>query len=159
MRNRNNTCCFTGHRDISAVTYHDLNERLEPIMMRLIQRGYKYFVCGGALGFDTYAAMYVCALKKRGFEVKLVLVLPCRDQTAKWSDYDRSFYQSLLGYADEIHYTAEKYYPGCMQKRNRALVDASSACICYLTSSRSSGTKQTVEYARSKGLPIINIAN
>ncbi|MBQ4150520.1 MAG: DUF1273 family protein [Clostridia bacterium] len=158
MREKSNTCCFTGHRDISVSSYHDLIERLEPLVMRLLKLGYEHFACGGALGFDTFAAMYICSLKKRGFNVKLVLILPCRDQTAKWSDYDKTVYNSLLGYADEIIYTAELYYAGCMQKRNRALVDASSACICYLKSAGGSGTRQTVEYAKSKGVPVVNIA-
>lgn len=133
--------------------------RLEPIVMRLINNGYKYFLCGGALGFDTFAAMYIGSLKMRGFDVKLVLVLPCRDQAAKWSAYDRQVYNGILDRADEVIYTAESYYTGCMQKRNRALVDASSVCICFLSEYRPSGTRQTVEYAKSKGIPVVNISN
>ncbi len=158
MRERSNTCCFSGHRDISAISYHDLMMRLEPIIMRLIKNGYKYFACGGALGFDTFAAMYICSLKKRGFDVNLVLILPCKDQTAKWSLYDKQVYNGILDRADEVIYTAESYYNGCMQKRNRALVDASTACICYLSSYGKGGTHQTVEYAKSQGIPVVNIA-
>ncbi|MBQ6614124.1 MAG: DUF1273 family protein [Clostridia bacterium] len=158
MREKSNTCCFTGHRDISALTYEELMHRTEPLLQRLIKNGYEYFVCGGALGFDTFAAMYVCSLKMRGFAVKLVLMLPCKDQTLKWSQYDKMIYESLLGRADEVIWLSESYYPGCMQKRNRAMVDASSACICYLNSPENSGTKQTVEYAMKQGLAIANVA-
>ena len=49
------------------------------------------------------------------------------------------------------------YYNGCMQVRNRYLVDHSSACICYLNNLRS-GTAYTVKYAESQGLQIINLA-
>ena len=45
-----------------------------------------------------------------------------------------------------------------MQKRNRALVDASAACICYLTSEHG-GTKQTVDYAFACGIPVVNVAS
>lgn len=158
MRERSNTCCFTGHRDISAVTFQQLAERVEPLLMRLIDNGYEYFACGGALGFDTFAASYISSLKMRGFPVKLVLMLPCRDQAAKWNAVDKQVYANLLGRADEIIYISESYYTGCMQKRNRALVDASSACICYLTSAGGSGTRQTVEYAQKKGLALVNVA-
>ncbi len=158
MREKSNTCCFTGHRDISAVTYSRLVERVEPLLMRLIDNGYRYFACGGALGFDTFAATYICSLKMRGFPVKLVLMLPCRNQTAKWSEYDKHVYENLADRADEILYISESYFAGCMQKRNRALVDASSACICYLTSAGGSGTRQTVEYAQKKGLALVNVA-
>ena len=50
MREKSNTCCFTGHRDISGVTYAELANRMEPAVQRLIGEGYRYFVCGGAIG-------------------------------------------------------------------------------------------------------------
>lgn len=157
MREKRNTCCFTGHRDISAVTYDRLARGVDPLIKTLIANGYRYFVCGGAVGFDTFAATYICSLKQRGYDVQLVLMLPCRDQTAKWSEYSKRIYENLLSRADEIVYVSESYYPGCMQKRNRALVDASSACICYLTSA-GGGTKQTVDYAYEQGVPVVNVA-
>lgn len=46
---------------------------------------------------------------------------------------------------------------GCMHKRNRHLVDNSSACISYLTENKG-GTFYTVNYAKSKGVEVINIA-
>ncbi len=45
----------------------------------------------------------------------------------------------------------------CIVKRNRHLVDYSSACICYLNKS-TGGTAYTVEYAKKRGLQIINLA-
>ena len=140
------------------MSYKQLMERVEPLLMRLIENGYKYFVCGGALGFDTFAATYICSLKMRKLDVKLVLMLPCKDQTTKWSDYDKALYDGLLQRADEVICLADRYYAGCMQKRNRAMVDASSACICYLSEAGGSGTRQTVEYAMQQGLSVVNIA-
>ena len=157
MSTADTTCCFTGHRDISAMTYEQLVRNVEPMVRVLMENGFRYFACGGALGFDTFAATYICSLKQQGYDVKLVLMLPCRDQTAKWSDYSRRVYENILSRADEVIYVSDSYYPGCMQKRNRALVDASAACICYLTAP-SGGTKQTVDYAYEKGIPVVNVA-
>lgn len=159
MREPSNTCFFTGHRDISNVTYEQLTARLESLILRLYENGYRYFICGGALGFDTFAATYICSLKMRGFDVSLVLYLPCIDQTARWSDYDRRVYEHLMQRADEVVYVSrEPYFSGCMQKRNRAMVSASSAGICFLADPRHSGTRQTVEYALSRGIPMVNVA-
>lgn len=47
--------------------------------------------------------------------------------------------------------------PYDMHKRNRHLVDNSSACISYLTENKG-GTFYTVNYAKSKGVEVINIA-
>ena len=52
---------------------------------------------------------------------------------------------------------SERYYQGCMHERNRYMVDHSRVCICYLTE-RTGGTAYTVEYARSRGLKIFNLA-
>jgi hypothetical protein len=58
--------------------------------------------------------------------------------------------------ADKIIILAPHYYNGCMQKRNRHLVDCSSACICFLTK-HEGGTACTVDYAKQKGLYLINV--
>ena len=65
-------------------------------------------------------------------------------------------YQEIMKQADKVVYTSQDYSPGCMFKRNRHLVDHSSACICYLAK-RSGGTAYTVDYARKCGLKIFNI--
>lgn len=59
--------------------------------------------------------------------------------------------------ADKVVYTSQEYTRGCMHKRNRHLVDNSSACISYLTENKG-GTFYTVNYAKSKGVEVINIA-
>ena len=126
-------------------------------MIEAIEQGYRYFGCGGALGFDTLAAQTVLRLQKIYPEIRLILVLPCRDQTRGWKQADVAEYDRIMKVADKVTYTSEQYYSGCMHKRNRHLVDNSSLCICYLTE-QSGGTAYTVNYARSQGLKIINVA-
>lgn len=53
-----------------------------------IEQGYRYFVADGALGFDTLAAQTVLNLKQQYPEIKLILVLLCKDQAARWSACD-----------------------------------------------------------------------
>ncbi len=126
-------------------------------MIEAIEQGYRYFGCGGALGFDTLAAQTVLQLRETYPEIRLILVLPCRNQTRGWRQDDVAEYGRIIKAADKVTYTSEQYYSGCMHKRNRHLVDNSSLCICYLTE-QSGGTAYTVNYARSQGLKIINIA-
>ena len=126
-------------------------------MIEAIEQGYRYFGCGGALGFDTLAAQTVLRLQEIYPEISLILVLPCRDQTRGWKQADVAEYDRIMKAADKVTYTSEQYYSGCMHKRNRHLVDNSSLCICYLTE-QSGGTAYTVNYARSQGLKIINVA-
>ena len=126
-------------------------------MIEAIEQGYRYFGCGGALGFDTLAAQTVLRLREIYPEIRLILVLPCRDQTRGWKQADVAEYDRIMKAADKVTYTSEQSYGGCMHKRNRHLVDCSSLCICYLTE-QSGGTAYTVNYARSQGLKIVNVA-
>ena len=151
------TACFTGHRKIPPMQVEALTRRLKTSIIELIDKGYKYFGAGGALGFDTLAAQTVLDLKSDYPHIKLILVLPCITQADSWSVDDKAIYEKVKAAADKVVYTSHEYTRGCMHKRNRHLVDNSSACICYLTE-KTGGTAYTVDYAQSKSLLVINVA-
>ena len=60
---KHQTCCFTGHRIIPQAQYPALKKRLASEIVHLIHQGVIYFGAGGALGFDTLAALTVLELK------------------------------------------------------------------------------------------------
>ncbi|MBQ8249137.1 MAG: DUF1273 family protein [Clostridia bacterium] len=151
------TVCFTGHRQIPSGEYETLAARLREVVARLIERGFCYFGVGGALGFDTLAAETVLDFKEKYPYIKLILVLPCRDQTRYWSDHDKERYEHICSRADKVTCFYDKYRRGCMHERNRHLVDHSSVCVCYLTH-YGGGTDYTVSYAEKLGVEIINLA-
>lgn len=151
---RNQTCCFTGHRHIPPEVLPALSAQLESTVRSLIKSGIRYFGAGGALGFDTLAAGTVLRLRTEFPQIRLILVLPCRDQTRGWPAGDISRYEGILEQADKHVYTGEYYCSGCMQKRNRHLVDNSRVCVAYCTR-RTGGSAYTVDYARKKGLEVI----
>ena len=151
------TCCFTGHREIT-LPVETIQYNLEKQLKELISSGVIYYGAGGALGFDTIAALTVIKLRQIYPHIKLIMVLPCKEQTKGWNSNDIEIYNYILNQADKVVYTSENYYPGCMHKRNRHLVDNSSHCICYLEKN-TGGTAYTVNYAKEKGLTIYNVAN
>jgi len=151
------TCCFSGHRKIN-MPVKILQLRLKTIIEKLIAEGVIYYGSGGALGFDTIASLTVIKLRQKYPQIKLILVLPCKEQTKGWNNNDIEIYNYILNQADKVVYTSENYYPGCMHKRNRHLVDNSSHCICYLERN-SGGTAYTVNYAKNNGLTIYNVSD
>lgn len=155
---REHCCCFTGHRVVPDRLKASLRNRLREEIVRLSGEGVDVFLAGGALGFDTIAAQEVLRLRSEKLPgLRLVLVLPCRGQEAKWSQWDASVYRDMVRHADEVIYTGEEYTRGCMFVRNRYLVDHSACCICYLTNRERGGTAYTVKLAESRGLPVINL--
>lgn len=101
---REKTCCFTGHRQIPAEYLPAISEKLRDTLIFYIEQGYQYFGAGGALGFDTLAAQTVLHLKQRYPCIKLILVLPCKDQAAKWRASDVKEYERIKSHADKIVY-------------------------------------------------------
>ena len=61
---RKQACCFTGHREIPLLFRPLLKRRLEATVRRLADEGIVYFIAGGALGFDTMAALEVLRMKR-----------------------------------------------------------------------------------------------
>ena len=153
---KNRTVCFTGHRKIPPEQEENLAGRLEATIIKYINQGYCYFGAGGAMGFDTLAAKTVLKLKQTYPNIRLILVLPCVYQTKGWKESNVKEYEDIKSRADKVVYTSIEYYNGCMLKRNRHLVDNSSLCICYLTENKG-GTAYTVNYAKEKGLKVVNI--
>lgn len=150
------TACFTGHRDYNMTT-DEVRRRLSIILDFLISRGVIYYGCGGAWGFDLIAADVVIEKKRANPKVKLILVLPCKDQDKCWQAKYKADYCYIKTQADKIVYTSELYSKGCMHKRNRHLVDNSKYCVALLEKLQG-GTFYTFRYALDRGLEIYNLA-
>lgn len=150
------TCCLTGHRKIPPNQYDLIQLQLENTLVTLILKAYRYFGTGGALGFDTMAANMVLKLRNVYPWIRLILVLPCRDQAIRWRSSDQQLYERIKQQADKVVYISDRYTPDCMFVRNRHLVDCSSVCVCYLTHS-TGGSAYTVQYAQQKNLKIIRL--
>ena len=151
------TVCFTGHRDISRPHALRLPAKLDHCIRALVARGAREFRAGGALGFDMLAALKVLELRET-LPIRLVLYLPCRDQTRGWNDVGRRAYRYVLDRADEIHYIADAYTPTCMLERNRALVNGSDVCVAYCVKNRG-GSFYTCTYALRRDVELINLAD
>lgn len=67
--------------------------------------------------------------------IRLILVLPCVDQTYGWNLQDIVRYHAILAAVNNVVYTDAQDRSGCMHRRNRHLVDRSSVCVAYCTKS------------------------
>lgn len=150
------TVCFTGHRRLEPENISEVVWRLSDRIEDLCRGGKVDFRTGGALGFDTLAALCVLSAKEKFPNARLHLILPCKNQTRGWSDADVEKYEYVLSAADTVTYVSEAYTPYCMHMRNRALVDGSDLCIAYFNK-KTGGTAYTVSYAQSKGVEVENI--
>ena len=158
-----NTCFFTGHRFISESQLHRMYTPLVECILRMAKEGYLYFLNGGAMGFDLLSAGTVVLLRQEfHLDVRLVLALPCRDQTARWLygagglDNIRKYHE-VKAQAHAVVYMTDFYREGCMRERNQFMADHAERCIAFWNGSCRGGTAQTVRIAEKMGIPVYNL--
>ena len=151
---RKHRVCFTGHRPWRIpISEFALRDIVSYSIAQAISSGYTTFISGMAQGFDIVAAETVLEFRKNNSSVRLICALPCPTFYSRWSQhwYDRCEY--VLSHADLIHTISPVYTPHCYQLRNEWMVQHSSLVIAlYLHIP--SGTKNTIDYARSLGVEV-----
>lgn len=164
MRGKQTTCCFTGHRPAKLPWGNDesdarcvaFKEALRNTVESAILEGAEHFICGMAEGCDLYFCEVVLSLKERYPHITLEAALPCPTQAERWSAAARARYRKLLERCDYETMVSERYAPGCMQRRNRYMVDHASLLIAA-HDGLPGGTRNTIEYALQRGVPVIDI--
>ena len=158
LEKRGLTACFTGHRSLpKGDEFEVLKGKTEAMIKVAYSVGFRIFITGGAVGYDTLAAKCVIKLMDELPGIELHLALPCRNQTEKWCDLgDLVTYKRIKGFAKRIDYVTDFYNDTCMLERNRYMVDRSGLCIAYCTKDRG-GSAYTVRYAKKEGLGVVNV--
>ncbi len=145
---------FTGHRaetlpwgfDESDPRCIELKRGLRRSILELYRGGKRIFLSGMASGVDAIAAEEVLSLKTELADIRLVCVFPCPTRDARS--------QRIAALADGCVTMAPEYCAGCMQLRNRFLVENASCLIACYDGRKYGGTYQTVSAAEARGLPI-----
>lgn len=144
--------CITGHRTLEK----DLTrEYVKGYLDKLVESNFNTFYVGMAVGFDTLCFQILEEIRKTK-KIKIIACVPCPSQPAKFSEMQKKEYFRMVESADEKVVLSESYTPYCMQKRNQYMVDNSRVVLAYLRKDFG-GTANTVNYARRKGIEIINI--
>ena len=162
MIDKEQTCCFTGHRPVKlpwGARETDprcaaLKGQIAATLDGIYESGYRRFICGMAIGCDMYFAEAVLALRQLHPDIVLEAAIPCDSQADRWNRPQREQYAALLGQCDLVTYVSHLYSPGCMMKRNQYMIDSSSLLLaCF--NGRSSGTMSTILYAERQGVRTI----
>jgi len=126
------------------------------VVEALYQSGITHFISGMARGSDFYFCEAVLRLREEHGAVSLEAVIPYEEQAASWPEGDRNRYFRLVSQCDYETLLQATYSPDCMKKRNHYMVDHAAVLIAVYNG-QFGGTMQTVNYAKRKGLEIIEV--
>lgn len=164
MRARPVSCCFSGHRPEKLPWGENENDprcaalkwRLWNAMEAAYQQGYRHFICGMARGCDLYFCQLALELRQCHGDVSVEAAIPCPSQPDGWPPLQQQLYRQLVAACDYETLVQDQYRPGCMQRRNRYMVDHSSLLLA-VHDGQPGGTQKTIEYALRRGLDIVDL--
>ena len=156
-------CCFTGYRPEKMPFPYDgedprfilFREKTREIIKKALKAGYDTFYCGGAKGFDLFAAEMLLSFRGE-YDFRLIMVLPYRAQADGFSYAWRAKYFKVLLASDENRLLSEEYHPRCFADRNEYMVDRSELVIAFCDGQKG-GTLNTIRYARRNGKAVVNV--
>jgi len=157
------TCCVTGHRpNTFPWKDHAEDTRLQALLKRIdtavdtaLSLGTEKFICGNALGVDTWTAQIVLEKKKLHPEIYLEIALPFA-----LHNNHVDICRMVQAQADLVHVVStSKSRMAAYFDRNKYMVDNSDIIIAVYDGEKSpkSGTQKTFEMAEKMGLKIIQV--
>ena len=150
-------CSFTGHRPERLEMDEDkVITWLEEQIRKAVDDGYTDFITGMQRGVDIWAGEIVVKLKKEGLPVKLICACAWNGMQNGWEQDWVKRYRNLLVSSNKTVYVSTKPGRAAFFERNHWMVDHSSRLIGVYTGAPG-GTKETVWYAKNKGLEVITI--
>ncbi len=132
-------CAFTGHRDLG--TDFQAEDLYQAILAQL-NGGTYTFLNGLARGFDLLAAEFVLSLKEEYPQIRLIACIPCDNQAKYYSEEDHARYRFIRDVCENV-VLYERYFNGCMQIRDRLMVENADTLIAYCRKT-TGGTAYTV---------------
>lgn len=153
------TCCFTGHRTFSwgedPKKHKELLEKLERAIDTAVSEGVLHFICGNAIGVDSWAAQIVLEKKKENPQIFLEIAVPFENHNT-----NVPLCRNIQQKADFVHtVSGAKDRRSAFYERNRYMVDNSDMLIAVYEESREKcGTAGTIRYAETKGIEILRIS-
>ncbi len=152
------TCCFAGRRAFSWGEDPDkrgeLSKKLEQAIDAAVSKGVLHFICGNAIGVDSWAAQIVLEKKKDNPQIFLEIAVPFENHNA-----NVALCRDIRQKADLVHIVSDtKCRKHAFYERDRYMVDNSDMLIAvYESAGERGGTARTIRYAEAIGVEVIRI--
>ena len=142
-----------GHRQVYFT--EKVKERLQNAIEQCIKGGCSHFLMGTHGEFDKMTLAACRFARKRYPDIKIEAVLTSYHIVEKKDGLDYVPYQdveTIIFNIEDLHFKRQ------ITESNKQMIDECDTLICYVDKKRNhSGAKNAMNYAKRKGLKIINI--
>ena len=142
---KNKTCCFFGHREVT----HNIRDRLTAIIEKLVtEDGFTDFCVGNQGQFDNMVYSVLKELKAKYPQIRYTVVLAYMPD-----EHIKEVYGEDTLFPDGLENVPKKF---AISKRNDWMIRQSAFAICYVYKI-TGGAAKFREKAEKKGLRLIQI--
>lgn len=146
--------CFIGHKTIG---FGPIKERLIEAVKNEIAHGGNYFLMGVRGEFDAMALSVCRELRQIYSHIKIDVVLTSL-HTIEKKLVDGEIEHPYNDVSTIFFEIEDEYFKNKIIASNKKMVDCCDTLICYVNKKRNpSGAKLIMNYAKRKGLKIINL--
>lgn len=148
-------CCFSGQRpEKLGAPEEEVKQWLSEQIDKAVAAGYTTFISGCAMGVDIWAGQIVLQKKVKNPALRLIAAIPWPGFPNKWKIEWKVQYSDLLKDADLTVPVCKRFHNGVFQEYNEWMINHSNRLIAYYNGAPG-GTKNSIEYAVSKGIEVI----
>lgn len=145
--NKNMTCCFFGHREVT----HNIRDKLKAIIESLIaENGVTEFYVGHQGQFDGIVYSVLKELKGKYPQIRYTVVLAYMPD-----EHIKEVYEEDTLFPDGLETVPKRF---AISKRNDWMISHSDVAVCYVWKI-TGGAAKFREKAEKKGLRIIDVQN
>ena len=145
MNNKEKTCCFFGHREVT----HNIRDRLTAIIKKLItEENVTEFYVGNQGQFDSMVYSVLKKLKAKYPQIRYTVVLAYMPD-----EHIKELYGEDTLYPDGLETVPKRF---AISKRNDWMIQQSGVAVCYVHKI-TGGAAKFREKAEKKGLQIIDV--
>lgn len=150
---------FIGHRKIG---FGPIRDRLKNTIEEEIKNGGDCFKVGTHGEFDAMALNCLREARRNHFNIKIEVVVTSLKKIEKQLIYDdefgKEYYEPYKDVETTMYEIEEEHFKRQIIISNQKMIDDCDVLICYVNKKRNpSGAKLAMNYAKRKGLKIINL--
>ncbi len=147
MDNKEKTCCFFGHREVT----HNIRDKLTVVIEKLItEENVTEFYVGNQGQFDSMVYSVLKKLKAKYSQIRYTVVL-----AYMLDEHIKELYGEDTLYPDGLETVPKRF---AISKRNDWMIQQSGVAVCYVHKI-TGGAAKFREKAEKKGLQIIDVLN
>ena len=145
MDNKEKTCCFFGHREVT----HNIREKLTAIITKLItEENVTEFYVGNQGQFDSMVYSVLKELKANYLQIRYSVILAYMPD-----EHIKEIYGENTLFPDGMESVPKKF---AISKRNDWIIQQSGFAVCYVHKI-TGGAGKFREKAEKKGLRVIDV--